>query len=512
MQETACRNFATEKGWEIVIEESELGVSAFKKTAEERDKLQNLIKAASDGKFDILLVFMFDRLGRRDYETPLVVQGFVEMGVAVWSVMEGEKRFDNHTDSLTNFITFWQAAGESKKISMRVREAMQQNLEQGIYSGGVTPFGYERVKKGRKNKSGEEVFDLTVKEDEAVIVRMLFNKTVREGYGCHRLAELVNAKGVKTHRGNKFTFLTVAKILHNRIFTGHYSIGEKLSPKVKELEIIDEDTFVQAQYILAQRALTNNANRTISRNTVGQTLLSGNVFCRACGKRICSTTKQQKYKLKNGDEKCKLYAIYRCFYQNGEKCNCSGQKTYIAERVDSAVISSLHEMFKMIKDKPQTVAVETKLKAQEQRLKKQRRVCETELNKNSKDLETLKAEIPKSIRGESIFTQSDLADEIGRAKTKIAESESRLSEIDTELKRQSHSISMVGKMYSDFIGWADEFNHASLEEKKMITCRLIKRVELERGYRVHITLNMDYEQFCDEWGIGLGETFTEAMS
>ena len=303
-------------------------------------------------------------------------------------------------------------------------------------------------------------------------------------------------------------FLTVAKILRNRIFTGHYSIGEKLSPKIKELEIIDEDTFVQAQHILTQRALTNDANRTISRNTVGQTLLSGNVFCKTCGKRMCSTPKQQKYKLKSGEEKCKSYAIYRCFYQNGEKCNCSGQKTYIAENVDLAVISTLHEMFKMIKDKPQAVAVENKLKSQEQSLKKQRKICVTELEKNTRQLGKLQLEIANSLTGESHFSMSDLSDAIRTVKTKITESESRLSEIDTELKRQSHSISMVGKMYSDFVGWADEFDHASLAEKKMIACKLIKRVELEKGYRVHIKLNMDYEQFCDEWGVGVCETST----
>ena len=45
-------------------------------------------------EFDVLLVFMFDRLGRREDETPFVVQWFVQQGIEVWSTREGEQRFD----------------------------------------------------------------------------------------------------------------------------------------------------------------------------------------------------------------------------------------------------------------------------------------------------------------------------------------------------------------------------------------------------------------------------------
>ena len=70
-------------------------------------------------KFDILLVFMFDRIGRIADETPFVVEWFVKNGIKVWSTQEGEQRFDSHTDKLTNYIRFWQADGESEKTSIR---------------------------------------------------------------------------------------------------------------------------------------------------------------------------------------------------------------------------------------------------------------------------------------------------------------------------------------------------------------------------------------------------------
>lgn len=116
MQRKACHKFAESKGWVIVHEEQEEGVSGHKVRAAARDKLQIIKDYARKGKFDILLVFMFDRIGRIADETPFVVEWFVRNGIRVWSTQEGEQRFDNHTDKLLNYIRFWQADGESKKL------------------------------------------------------------------------------------------------------------------------------------------------------------------------------------------------------------------------------------------------------------------------------------------------------------------------------------------------------------------------------------------------------------
>ena len=104
-------------------EEQETGVSGFKVSANGRDKLQLIKKRAEQSKFDILLAFMFDRLGRKSDETPFVVEWFVKHGVRVWSVNEGEQRFESHTDRLTSCIRYWQADGEGQTTSIRTKTA-----------------------------------------------------------------------------------------------------------------------------------------------------------------------------------------------------------------------------------------------------------------------------------------------------------------------------------------------------------------------------------------------------
>ena len=67
MQRRECHRFWEKMGWTIVHDEQEDGVSGHKVRAENRDKLQSIKERAKQGKFDILLVFMFDRIGPVSY-------------------------------------------------------------------------------------------------------------------------------------------------------------------------------------------------------------------------------------------------------------------------------------------------------------------------------------------------------------------------------------------------------------------------------------------------------------
>ena len=46
------------------------------------------------------------------------------------------------------------------------------------------------------------------------------------------------------------------------------------------------------------------------------------------------------------------------------------------------------------------------------------------------------------------------------------------------------------------ISWAEMYDTASMEAKKMIVNCLIKRVDVYRDYKLHIDFNIDFEQFC----------------
>ena len=55
--------------------------------------------------------------------------------------------------------------------------------------------------------------------------------------------------------------------------------------------------------------------------------------------------------------------------------------------------------------------------------------------------------------------------------------------------------------FANFLSWQIwEFEDASLETKKMIACQLFSRVEVGKGYRIKVMMNMTYRQFVSEWG------------
>ena len=155
MQKKACHEFASKQNnWLIEKEFYEKGVSGFSVKADDRDEIIKLIEAAARQEFDVLLVFMFDRLGRREDESPFILKWFVEHGIEVWSVKEGQQTFEKHEDDLINYIRFWAANAESAKTSQRVATRLRQMVEDGLFIGGTLPFGYKWIDTGNINKKG----------------------------------------------------------------------------------------------------------------------------------------------------------------------------------------------------------------------------------------------------------------------------------------------------------------------------------------------------------------------
>lgn len=230
-----------------------------------------LLKARTEqGKFDILLVFMFDCLGRKSNETPFVVEWFVKHGIRVWGVNEGEQRFESHTDRLTNYIRYWQADGESQKTSIRTKTALGQMVQEGRFRGGSALYGYRLVPSGSFNKRKHEVYKLEINEDEARVVRMMFNLCVGSGYGRCKIANLISSQGIQTRTGGNWHEATVGHILHNITYMRILRSDDTQSEVFPELQIIDPDTFELPQKLMAEQINKYNEQHTMPRNTFAQ--------------------------------------------------------------------------------------------------------------------------------------------------------------------------------------------------------------------------------------------------
>lgn len=499
MQKNACREFAKhQSGWVIKKEFQEQGVSGFKVSANDRDAVQELKSAAEKHEFDILLVFMFDRIGRIDNETPFVVEWFIKHGIEVWSVNEGEQRMDSHVDKLMNYIRFWQANGESQKTSMRVKTRLHQLVEDGIYTGGCASFGYKLVKSGVVNKKGKELMTLEQEQSEVEIVRTIFEKTVKEGYGSHVMAEYINSMGIRTHNGSKFQSNTIKRILQNPIYCGYYVRGGVTSKRIEELQIIDDTIFSQAQKILEQRKYTNEERTQMARHAKSSNLLGGNIYCAHCGHKLCSNSFVDTYKTKDGvvHNSQRRYR-YMCSGKAMKRHECDGQSVYSASKVDEVVVKALHKCFDKIKSTPKDVAIEKRYRTQIGQIRQEVKKLERETESLKRKLGELSAEIANSLLGESKFTPDILSMAIEDTKSKIANNVKLISEKEKQLDHKEDEMKKIDFYYEEFIGWANEFDSSTPERKKMIICTLFKEITVGKGYEINCLMDSSYEQFIN---------------
>ena len=70
------------------------------------------------------------------------------------------------------------------------------------------------------------IHELEIEPEEAEIVKVIFEKTIKDGLGSHRLATFLNEKGIRTHQGNKFQSNTINRILKNKSYCGYVISGE----------------------------------------------------------------------------------------------------------------------------------------------------------------------------------------------------------------------------------------------------------------------------------------------
>lgn len=409
MQKQTCREFAEAHQWEIVKEVLEKGVSGFKVSAKDRDAIQEIQHDAVLGKFDILLVFMFDRLGRKEDETPFVVEWFVENGIEVWSSVEGQQRFDNHTDKLMNYIRYWQASGESIKTSIRTKTRLGQIVQEGHFRGGICPYGYELNKRGRLGKKNREMYEIEVNDVEAITIKKIFELCVHHGYGGRRIASALQEQGIVNRSGELFHYSSIQSILRNIMYKGILRSGESQSEIFPELQIISPEMFDRAQQIIAQRAIHYKEQKNAPRTTVGRALLSGNIYCGHCGGRIFASTARKAHHLPTDGLSSERIPIYKCYNRTQHKGVCDGPCSYRAYKVDDVIREMLQEVFSNAKGVRESDLVDKRYADQMQELTVQLKKAKTDYSKKSKELSQLDGMLMGAVDGTGIFTPERLA-------------------------------------------------------------------------------------------------------
>ena len=410
--------------------------------------------------------------------------------IEVWSVNEGQQRFDTHVDKLMNYIRYWQASGESLKTSVRTRTRLEQLTGEGHYTGGTVPYGYKRVRLGRVNKKNQEVCDLVIDEAEAEIVRLIFHKYVYEGYGAQKLSHYLYEQGVVGRNSKNIPNTSIVRMIKNKGYTG-YLINGAVETECPQLRIIEPELFEQAQELRQARTCERGGT---SLGTSSKALLTGLVYCAHCGNRLSLTSSGRTHTYADGHTVKEVRPRYSCFYKIRHPGDCDGQSGYGVSKLDSIVEEVVRQIFAQFREVSRKKLLESVKTNDAARIQKKVKKIQKDLESKQKELDDLKAETILVIRGVSALDKELLGTLVAEAREALETLEKQLVQAQEEYEEATKTAKRSNYICNELFTWADVYDTANHDERRAILQQFIKEIRVRKDYEISITLNASFNQ------------------
>jgi len=180
VQRQQASAYVTARGWSLVHEFVDEGVSGAK---ESRPDLDRLMGACRKKEVEVVVVTKLDRFSRSVKHFVNAVAELDALGVSFVSVTEG---FDSNelTGQLLRNILASFADFERGRITERSMSGRRARAREGIWVGGPPPFGHQVQQKR-----------LAVNEDEAETIRRAVELVSQTGTTLAEVAEMLNHEG-----------------------------------------------------------------------------------------------------------------------------------------------------------------------------------------------------------------------------------------------------------------------------------------------------------------------------
>ncbi len=201
-------------------------------TIDARTEIQSLIKDCYAGKYKGIIVMDISRLSRGnqgDAQTILDCLKFSNTNRGVL-VVTPSKTYDiahNHDDEEYMEFELFMSRREYKMIKRRLDRGKEQAVVEGNYIASYRPFGYNIVKT-RKSRT------LVPNEYEAPYVQMIFDMAAKENAPLTHIADRLQALGVKPHKAEFWSSITVRRMLRNPVYIGKVKWRERVRIKTME--------------------------------------------------------------------------------------------------------------------------------------------------------------------------------------------------------------------------------------------------------------------------------------
>ena len=332
--------------WEFVGIYADEGISGTR--VKNRTEFLRMINDAMNGKVDIIITKSISRFARNVVDTLKYVRDLRDKKIDVY--FEKENIHTLNLDSemfLTLYSAFAQA--ESESTSQNVTMGLRAKMKNGEPVGKVNPYGYNWNK---------ETKELTINEEEAEIVRKIFNWYC-DGIGSRIIANKLNEMGIKSPGGKKWSQQYVRTMISQEKYVGdllgqkNYTIsplthkkvrnyGEREQYRVKDHHeaIISREVWEKAQEILEKRRSKIIPNGKQHFGKFSQRYaFSSKIECGFCG---TNYARRVSGKRKNGSQ----VVYWSCYNKVVNVENCKDALIIRQELLESAFVQIYNSIIK----------------------------------------------------------------------------------------------------------------------------------------------------------------------
>ena len=203
-------------------------------STKKRDNFNRMIRDAKAGVFDFIITKEISRFSRSTLDSIRYTQELLDYNVGVFFQNDNINTLD--TDSEFRLVIMAGVAqDEIRKLSERLKFGFRQAIKNGHVLGNDKLYGYDK-----------KDCVLTVNEEEAEIIRIIFDLYGNQRLGTRTISKRLMELGYTSREGNAFNTLTIRHILENPKYKGWYcgNKSQSVDYRTKRNVLLDESEWV----------------------------------------------------------------------------------------------------------------------------------------------------------------------------------------------------------------------------------------------------------------------------
>ena len=203
-------------------------------STKKRDNFNRMIRDAKAGVFDFIITKEISRFSRSTLDSIRYTQELLDYNVGVFFQNDNINTLD--TDSEFRLVIMAGVAqDEIRKLSERLKFGFRQAIKNGHVLGNDKLYGYDK-----------KDCVLTVNEEEAEIIRIIFDLYGNQRLGTRTISKRLMELGYTSREGNTFNTLTIRHILENPKYKGWYcgNKSQSVDYRTKRNVLLDESEWV----------------------------------------------------------------------------------------------------------------------------------------------------------------------------------------------------------------------------------------------------------------------------